>query len=121
MAHDHIQLLLQKSMSTNLFDLHPPFQIDGNFGYTAGIAEMLLQSHEKSIVRVLPALPSAWKKGSIKGLKARGGLTFDIYWSNNQLEKAVITSTVEQAFNLIYRNINKPIHIKKGQTVTFIP
>ncbi|WP_242204731.1 glycoside hydrolase family 95 protein [Aestuariivivens insulae] len=119
MAHDHIQLLLQKSMSTNLFDLHPPFQIDGNFGYTAGVAEMLLQSHETNLVRVLPALPSVWKEGYVKGIKARGGLTFDIYWANNQLVKAVVTSNLDQTFNLIYGETSTPIDIKKGQTITF--
>ena len=118
MAHDHIQLLLQKSMSNNLFDLHPPFQIDGNFGYSAGIAEMLLQSHEDNTIRVLPALPSVWKNGHVTGIKARGGLTFDIYWSNNQLEKVIMTSAFDQSFNLLYNETSTPIEIKKGETLT---
>ena len=74
---------------SNLFCAHPPFQIDGNFGYTAAVAEMLMQSSEGKIV-ILPAIPEKWQKGRVKGMKAKGGFTVDFSWENGRVNNLKI-------------------------------
>jgi len=100
----------------NLFDAHPPFQIDGNFGGAAAVAEMLVQSDENEI-RLLPALPDAWETGSIKGICVRGGFEIAMSWENKKLQKTIVSSKIGGKTTLIFGDKKQTITLKKGESL----
>ena len=116
-AHESISALLAKSTLPNMLDNHPPFQIDGNFGATAGIAEMLLQSHAGE-VHLLPALPKAWSDGEVKGLCARGGFEIDLKWNKRELVSVEILSKLGHTCKVKYQDRIEKYETKKGEILT---
>ncbi len=123
MVIENIDQFLKSSLADNLFDLvyplSPPFQIDGNFGYTAGIAEVLIQSHQ-GFIELLPALPEQWSEGRVKGLRARGGFEVDMEWEEGDLVKARVTSLAGEKGLFRYRGMDVLLDLKKGESRTVV-
>jgi alpha-L-fucosidase 2 len=122
-AHLLLNNLLKEKILPNLFDNHPPFQIDGNFGATAAVAEMLLQSQLRTQdgryqLQLLPALPKAWPTGSVTGLRARGGVTVDLAWQDGMLKRASFHSDHGSEVAVSCNNQEKPLKIPAGSSVT---
>jgi len=124
-AHKLIGELFHESILENLFDAHPPFQLDGNCGYTSGVVEMLLQSHLKQgnayILQFLPALPDAWPGGSVKGLRAHGGFVVDLSWKDSRLTSATIHSLSGNSCRLRYGDQRLELNIERDETYIWKP
>ena len=116
-AQENITKFMQISTADNLFDEHPPFQIDGNFGFTAGVAELLMQSHE-GFIRILPALPPDWKNGDIQGLVARGNIEVGIQWEQGRLKTLQLKAKKNTDVEIVYKGEKVTIALKKGKVVT---
>ena len=109
--------LLKNGTLDNLWDTHPPFQIDGNFGGTAGVTEMLMQSH-MGFIHLLPALPDAWKDGEVKGLCAKGNFELDICWKNGSLSSVTVLSKDGGNCELRYKDDKFVLKTNKRKTYT---
>lgn len=114
-AYTLFQNLIKNGTADNMWDLHPPFQIDGNFGGTAGISELFLQSHN-GLLHLLPALPSSWTDGHISGLRTRGNFEVDIFYSNGKLDRAVILSNAGEPCKVYYDGKEKSFNTEAGNT-----
>ena len=109
----------------NLFDAHPPFQIDGNFGGTAGVCEMLMQSQYspllgkgvggEAVIELLPALPTAWKDGAVSGLCARGGYEVSMEWKDGKVTKGTIKARKASTITLLYNGKTEKLKLKAGE------
>jgi alpha-L-fucosidase 2 len=115
-AHQILKLLLGPERTyPNMFDAHPPFQIDGNFGGTSGMTEMILQSRNERIY-LLPALPSVWPTGHVTGLKARGAVGVDVRWAGGKLAEAVLTAKADGRHTVVHAGSTLELDLKKGQS-----
>ena len=101
----------------NLFDAHPPFQIDGNFGGTAGVCEMLIQSSANNEIELLPALPAAWKDGAVSGLCARGGYEVSMKWKDSKVVSTVIKAKKPGTITLLFNGQQLSLKLKAGENV----
>ena len=115
-AWENICQMLTKSTYANLFDRHPPFQIDGNFGVTAAIAQMLVQSREHKII-LLPALPKAWDHGEVNGLRLVGNASIALAWENGKLTRCAVTADQAYEGEVVYGEMRCTVKLKKGETV----
>jgi alpha-L-fucosidase 2 len=113
-AYENLYALLEKSTYPNMFDRHPPFQIDGNFGATAAIANMILQSDSERII-LLPALPREWKNGHVRGLKVKGGGTVNIEWKNGKLSKCDIFFEKDRTVKIVYKDKIQEMSFEGGK------
>jgi alpha-L-fucosidase 2 len=128
-AHDFVRELIKpvnpaissgelSGLYPNLFGAHPPFQMDANFGYTAGIAEMLLQS-QNGVIHLLPALPSIWEQGKVEGLKARGNVLVSMEWKKNELVRVNLNAQKNGEHTLHYKGKTVKVKMKGGVTYHF--
>jgi alpha-L-fucosidase 2 len=115
-AQQNIDKFFGISTADNLFCEHPPFQIDGNFGYTAGVAELLVQSHE-GFIRLLPALPLNWAEGKVTGLKARGNIKVDIEWKDHALISVALQSTQDVTIKIKSGQLSKEVNLKMNKKI----
>ncbi|MBP7274978.1 MAG: glycoside hydrolase N-terminal domain-containing protein [Kiritimatiellae bacterium] len=133
-AHEMVKNLIRHNLLENMITTHRPLQLDGNFGFPGGVSEMLLQSHDvlpgveqkdgerpAFVVELLPALPSAWANGVVKGLRARGGFTVSMMWSRGALQRAVITSERDAVVPVRYRGRIIRVTVRAGESVRLEP
>ena len=118
-AYENYEQLLVKSTLPNLFDNHPPFQIDGNFGGCAGVAEMLVQSNEERTV-LLPALPEAWKSGHVSGICIQGGAELEFEWKDEKLVSFIVTAKKDIKTAIVYKDKIIDISMNEGDTGAFV-
>jgi len=119
-AHKLLREQIHGNFFSNLFSFHPPFQIDGNFGYAAGVCEMLLQSHRRAedatrVIELLPALPGAWPEGHVRGLRARGGVTVDIIWKDGKLAGATLIASRDTRAAVTCGGATREVDLEAGK------